>query len=458
MELATFNIVEKLGSDDYSLWTGKWPRTRVHEIRQESPVIEGDLARVFDEVAPVYPGNKSLCNIILPDSKNLKLFRTDMGMEFMERRSYNGTTTQGTKAEIMAALQEELHSRGYTPRPNAYFHNVDVLSTLQKIVDQNTDFYRTDFGYDREMLTKAAESRNGNHHFLWLSRRSGTACYPERDVYIRSTAPHNSWTYYGGSKSDHVKAFWIQVNSINEGKVMGDIAEMDYEKHLDHLCTEAFEPVEVAVSFKDPFYSRTFPYKEYNENRDSIFNRYGAMTAMEYQVENPQKLDYAIMRGQNLIMEAAHSTDIDSYVKLMEHDRLYDFGYESDDLSYAGPLDAELAVKSGLDCYALSADGSKEAISSMKAVSDHIYHSGIFGMAPSEKEFLQYFKQESAPMFTADEMREVYSLAVQAGMNGVADNMTVLDRVIHKLECVMPQANPEQNHEQEQEDEYSRDE
>ncbi|MEG1967192.1 MAG: hypothetical protein RR142_05920 [Clostridia bacterium] len=453
MELSTFNIVEKLGSDTYSLWTGKWPRTKIHEIRQEPPVVEGDMARVFDEITPAGSRSKSVCNIILPDSKELKLFRVDMGEEFMQRMSYNGTTTQGTKTEIMAALQAELHSRGYTPRPNAYFHNVDVLATLQKIVDQNTDFYRTDFEYDRAALTKAAESRNGNHHFLWLSRQSGTVCYPERDVYIRNTAPHNSWTYYGGSKSDHVKAFWVQVNTVTEGKVMGDIAEMDYEKHLDHLCTESFDPVEVAISFKDPFYSRTFPYKEYNENQDAIFNRYGAMTGMEYQVEHPQKLDYAILRGQNLIIEAAYSTDIDSYVKLMEHDRLHDFGYENDDLSYAGPLDAELAVKSGLVCYALSADGSKEPVSNMKAINDHIYNSGIFGMTSSEKEFLQYFRQESAPMFTAAEMKELYSLAVQAGMNGIAENMTVLDNVIHKLECVMPQIGTEES--QIQEDEYS---
>ncbi|MEG0091090.1 MAG: hypothetical protein RSA20_04665, partial [Oscillospiraceae bacterium] len=80
-------------------------------------------------------------------------------------------------------------------------------------------------------------------------------------------------------------------------------------------------------------------------------------------------------------------------------------------------------------------------------------NSGIFGMTSSEKEFLQYFRKESAPMFTADEMKELYSLAVQAGMNGIAENMTVLDNVIHKLECVMPQIGTEES--QIQEDEYS---
>lgn len=456
MEHSTVNIVDKLGSDDYSLWTGILPRTQVQEIRQQSPIIEGDMLRVFDEITPVGLRGESVCNIILPDSKNLKLFRVDMNENFMNRRSYGGTTIRGTKDEIMAALGAELHSRGFTKRPNSLFWNVDVLETLQKIVDQNTDFYRTDFEYDREMLQKAAENRNGNKQFMWLSRRSGTACYPERDVYIRGTAEHNSWTYYGGSKSDQVKAFWINLSGMKDGKLMGHLAEIDYEKHLDYLCTEAFDPTEVAVSFKDPFYCRTFPYKEYNENHDAIFQRYGPMTGREFQVENPQRLIYTAMMGHDQFMEDAVTTDIDSYVKLMEHDRLHDFGYESDDLAYAGPSDAELAVKSGLDCYALSANGSKEPVSSTKAVIDHIYHGGIFGMTAEEKEFLLYFKQESMPMFTADEMREVYSLAVQAGMNGIADNMTVLDRVIHKLECVMPQSDEKST--QEQEDEYSHEE
>lgn len=67
MELSTFNIVDKLGSNEYSLWTGRWPRAKIHEIRQTPHIIEGAMARVFAEITSLNSYNKSLCNIILPD-------------------------------------------------------------------------------------------------------------------------------------------------------------------------------------------------------------------------------------------------------------------------------------------------------------------------------------------------------------------------------------------------------
>ena len=74
---------------------------------------------------------------------------------------------------------------GYHFRPNACFRNVDVLETLQKIMEHNTSFFQTDFAYDREMLREAAGDRNAPRHFLWMSRKGGTWCFPERSVHIR---------------------------------------------------------------------------------------------------------------------------------------------------------------------------------------------------------------------------------------------------------------------------------
>ena len=40
------------------------------------------------------------------------------------------------------------------------FENVDVLASLQQIMQQNTAFFRNDFDIDKKILTQAAASKN----------------------------------------------------------------------------------------------------------------------------------------------------------------------------------------------------------------------------------------------------------------------------------------------------------
>lgn len=166
----------------------------------------------------------------------------------------------------MSELRENLKAQGYSLRPNAIFEGVDVIATLKKIMEHNTDFYQTDFRYDVEKLREAAEDRGGYRSFFWLTRKNGTWCFPERDVYIHSTNAANTWMYYGGCRDENVKAFWIELKRMegDDQKIIGDIVEMDYQKHLDYLCTHSFAPAYVEVVFKSPNDVRTFTYQEYN--------------------------------------------------------------------------------------------------------------------------------------------------------------------------------------------------
>jgi len=53
------------------------------------------------------------------------------------------------------------------------FIDVDVQECLQRIVDVNTLYYKSDFEYDIQALKDAAINQL-NKNFLWLSRESGT--------------------------------------------------------------------------------------------------------------------------------------------------------------------------------------------------------------------------------------------------------------------------------------------
>lgn len=455
MEWTGTSILTKFGPDDYSIWELNMLREKIHEVRQHAPAAEGDLRKIFDELQVT--NSESLMNFVLPHGNGLQLYTMDMGEDFVERNRHNGTSIRGSREEIMAEFRESLKNDGYHLRPNAAFWDVDVLATMKKIMEQNTDFYQTDFQYDIEKLREAMEDQNGYRGFLWLTRKNGTWSFPERDVYINRTNAYNTWNYYGGSKSENVKAFYVALKRMDDDKnIIGDIAEIDYQKHLDYLCTHSFDPVAVEISFKSPYATRIFSYQEYNQNWLSITQRYGPAERVQFQVSNSHELARAAIEAHNLFWDATESTDIDSYVKRLEHDQLHDFGYTADDMNRIGPRDAKKAIKHDLCCYALQKDGTREVIPDRDAFQKHLGNGGLFGMTTEEKQILQYFKQDCTPLFSADEMRTICTLALQAGMNNDPAHASVLDSIIHKAECCLPKAAPEA--EQEQEHQHEREE
>lgn len=451
MEYSQINALTKFGADDYGLWQLTMPREKLHEIRQDRPIVDGDMHRVFAELRTVQQPEGGI-SFVLPHGDGLRLYTADMGGDFVQRNRCNGTSIRGSREEIMAGLRENLKAQGYSLRPNAWFQNVDVPATLRKIMELNTDFYQTDFRYDVEKLREAAEDRGGYRNFFWLTRKSGTWSFPERDVYIRNTNDHNTWSYYGADKSEHVKAFWIELKRMDDDKnIIGDIVEMDYQKHLDYLCTHSLDPAAVEIVFKSPNDVRIFSYQEYNQNWQSIAQRYGTMERKKFLVENQLELARTVISAHGLIWDAAEPTSIDSYVKRLEHDRLHDYGYTADDVQRIGPTDAEKAVKHGLCCYALHDDGTKESIADREVFQQHLFHSKLFGMTAAENQILQYFKQEAPPLFSGEEMRAICSLALQAGMGNDPSHTGVLDSIIHKAECCLPSENTATAQEQEQE-------
>ena len=455
MEYSQINTITKFGPDDYSLWTLTLPREKIHEIRQNTPTAEGNLRDIFEEVPSGEEQPESICHFALPHRNGLRLFSVDMGENFADRMRYNGSSVRGRREDIMAELRDELKGQGYALRNNASFLNVNVLETLQKIMEQNTDYYQSDFRYDAEKLREAAADRNAQRHFFWMSRSGGTWCFAEPEVYIRRTSQHNTWNYYGtGNKSEHVKAFWIELKGMRDETVMGDIVELDYQKHLDYLCTHSFEPSAVEIVFKHPNDVRTFSYQEYDQNFQSIAQRYGTVQRVSFLVADPYELSRAAALAHGLFWDAAEPMDVDTYAKRLEYDRLHNYGYTADDLMLTGPLDAEKAVKNGLSCYALYPDSSKELIHGREDYQERHYRGALFGMTAEERSILQYFKQDCIPLFTTEEMREICSLAVLAGMENDPDRSKLLDKIIHKAECMLPQE--EQGYAPEQENEYNR--
>lgn len=169
------------------------------------------------------------------------------------------------------------------------FENVDVIGALRKIMLHNTKNYQTDFEYDIGMLTAAARSGAAHRSFLWMSRDDGTWCFPARDVYMSNTPAHHTWSYY--SYLDSVKAFWIELDGLENGVVMGTIAEMDHQKHVEEMDRNNHWAGAVEITFRHPHHVKAFDLVEYNELKKSILARHGSVETMEYLSADESKAD-----------------------------------------------------------------------------------------------------------------------------------------------------------------------
>ena len=76
------------------------------------------------------------------------------------------------------------------------FENVDVLASLQQIMQQNTAAFQNDFDIDKKILTQAAKSKNAEDKvYLWFPAPmerivygNGTCFCAERGSIIRSVS------------------------------------------------------------------------------------------------------------------------------------------------------------------------------------------------------------------------------------------------------------------------------
>ena len=219
----------RTGEKDYSLRTLFLPREEIQEMREQESIMLDNLEKMVSQLPVVDAGMEGRTNFILSDNGKLRFWRMDKGRDFAKRVQFNGTGCHGTQEEVVAQLLERLKEQGFHPRPNACFRNVDILGTLQKIMEHNTEYHQTDFRYDREMLLDAMEKEGLPKYFFWLTRRNGTHCYREEDVYMKGTSPYNAWNANGNLTDGHPMAFLLELQNRTENGVRGNIFEIDYQ-------------------------------------------------------------------------------------------------------------------------------------------------------------------------------------------------------------------------------------
>ena len=167
------------------------------------------------------------------------------------------------------------------------FENVDILACLDAVMKQNTGFYQSDFEIDKKIIHEAAASPDREDRtLLWLSRPSGTHCFRERDVFLKDTRPYNTWKFHGEQTRDRILAYAVELTGIENGKIKGNLYELDYPQHYERVKAKALPADTNALIYE---YGRVEqPVKQWFNGNDHP--QYGKFERFETQPNDPEAL------------------------------------------------------------------------------------------------------------------------------------------------------------------------
>lgn len=169
------------------------------------------------------------------------------------------------------------------------------MGSLEQIMLQNTDFYRSDFEIDKKILEQNADSdKTEDKTLLWMSRQSGTYLFRERDVFLKDTSQFITWKYYTDHSYDHILAYAVEITGKEGEKIMGNLYELDYMQHSCRVKDKAV-PFENYVLYYEKG-ERVHPARKHFDAAPDP--HLGKLERFEAQPNDPDTLRYVLREEQ----------------------------------------------------------------------------------------------------------------------------------------------------------------
>lgn len=179
---------------------------------------------------------------------------------------------------------------------------VDIIPFLEGIVAENTQHYQLDLMFDEQRFEKAMlEPRQEDRTFLWMSRPSGTWCFLEREVFLRETPAHTTWTYRDYvADAAHIKAFRIILAPGRPGAlVLGRIQPLNYGEQVQRVKQNALhvQTVEMTAGNGETYAA---PYADYPGQYRRLLSAYGEFQKIHYKPESETELSNVLQAEREL--------------------------------------------------------------------------------------------------------------------------------------------------------------
>lgn len=122
------------------------------------------------------------------------------------------------------------------------FENIDIVDSLRRIMNTNTRYYKNDFINDVKLIQDAANKEHSkDKRLLFMSRPHGTYCLRETEVFKKGASEYNVWKYYGEQTNDKILAYAVKITGIEDGRIKGNLYELDYQQHYKHVRDTAVQ-------------------------------------------------------------------------------------------------------------------------------------------------------------------------------------------------------------------------
>ena len=198
------------------------------------------------------------------------------------------------------------------------FENVDVIASLEAVMKQNTAFYQSDFDIDRRILQEAADrSGDTDRRLLWFSRPSGTCCVRERDVFLKDTAQHNTWRFYGEQTRDTVLAYLVELTGTERGKIKGNLYELDYPQHFREVAEKSIPADNYTLIYEHG--ERDIPAGQYFDGNPDP--QLGKFERFEAQPNDPEALK-DLLREQHKSRKQLAPGDFKAHIAALHDSRI----------------------------------------------------------------------------------------------------------------------------------------
>lgn len=194
------------------------------------------------------------------------------------------------------------------------FEGVDILDSLEQIMELHTQHYKDDFDLDKELIPKLAVSGEPeDRRLLWLSRPCGTYTLREWEVYLEGSHANKVWKFYHEQTKDPVLAYALSIKDVLDGKVIGNIYPLDYGSHVERVKLLTCPIGNVAVAFEDGT-NIIIPYQDRRRLMNELMPLHGSPKSMTELPENEREL--AIILKRERLKRSYHATngDINEYI------------------------------------------------------------------------------------------------------------------------------------------------
>lgn len=198
------------------------------------------------------------------------------------------------------------------------YERIDLLDALKKIMNIHTEHYKEDFELDQKLIRSlAATESTEDKHLLWMSRPHGTHVMREREVYIEDTYENKAWEFYHVQTKADILAYSIEITGIENGTVIGNLIELDYDAHVERMKQLTVTIDKVAVTFED---QNTYylPFQSYRREMTAMQEEHGKVKSVAYLPESERELQMILRRERLKTSFHAQTGNIEDHIHRLE--------------------------------------------------------------------------------------------------------------------------------------------